>query len=146
METRPWHASYAPGVPKSVNYEPHLLPGYLDQSARKFGNHAAVTFLNCRMNYRQLDEEVSRFAGALQGAGLQKGDRVGIQLPNLPQTVIAFYGTLRAGGVAVMTNPLYTPREIEHQWSDAGCRIAVTTDFLYAKNVAGLRDRVPVET
>lgn len=145
MDPRPWHSSYDSGVPVSVAYEPHLLPGYLARSAEKFGNHPAVRFLNCRMNYRELDEAVTRFAGALQGAGLRKGDRVGIQLPNLPQTVIAFYGTLRAGGVAVMTNPLYTPREIEHQWTDAGCRIAVTTDFLYAKSVAELRSRVPVE-
>jgi long-chain acyl-CoA synthetase len=76
--------------------------------------------------------------------GLAPGDRVAIQLPNLPQTAIAFLGTLRAGGVAVMTNPLYTRPELEHQWIDAGCRIAVTADFLYEKTIRAVRAMLPV--
>jgi long-chain acyl-CoA synthetase len=145
MDRRPWHASYDDGVPTSVAYEELTLPGYLARAGVASGDRPAIHFLNARLSYRELDEAARRFACALTDLGLRAGDRVAIQLPNLPQTVIAFYGTLRAGGVVVMTNPLYTSREIEHQWNDAGCRFAVTTDFLYDKSVAPIRSKVPVE-
>ena len=87
--------------------------------------------MNSRLSFRQLKEEVDRFATAMAALGVGKGTRVAIQLPNLPQTVIAYYATLSLGGQAVMTNPLYVEREIEHQWNDAGCSLAVTADFLF---------------
>ncbi len=61
-----------------------------------------------------------------------------IQLPNLPQTVIAYYATLSLGAQAVMTNPLYVEREIEHQWNDAGCALAVVADFLFERRIRGI--------
>jgi len=142
---RVWHKAYDPGVPPHVPFEEVPLPEFLRRSAREHPEAPALIFMNRRMSYRELLDDVERFAAALAALNVGKGARVAIQLPNLPQTVIAFYGTLAAGATAVMTNPLYVEREIEHQWRDAGCSVAVTTDFLFAQRIAAIRDRLPVE-
>ena len=127
-----------------MDFEALPLSAFLERSARDHGDATAVIFLNCRLTYRQLQDEVDRFATALAGLGVTSGTRVAVQLPNLPQTVIAFYAIMRLGGVVVMTNPLYVEREIEHQWNDAGCDIAITTDFLFTGRIAGIRSKLPV--
>ena len=142
---RPWHRHYDPGVPAGLTYEGLLVHGFLERSARLYPDATALIFLNCRITYRELKEEVDRFATVLAGFGVTKGSRVAIQLPNLPQTVIAFYATLSLGAQAVMTNPLYVEREIEHQWRDAGCTVAVVADFLFARRIDGMRAKLPVE-
>lgn len=129
--SRPWHAAYDDGVPTELDLEAVCLPEALARSASRYGQRPAVTFLNGTLTYAQLDRAVSSFAAALVGLGVRPGDRVAVQLPNLPQAVIAFYGTLRAGAVCVMTNPLYTLREVEHQWADADCKVAITSDFTW---------------
>jgi long-chain acyl-CoA synthetase len=143
MDARPWHSRYDPGVPSSVQTEPRILPDLLRDAAARFGERDALRFLGARVRYAELDAAASRFAGSLGALGLPRGARVAIQLPNLPQTAIAFLGTLRAGDVAVMTNPLAMPPEIEQQWADAGCEAAVVADFLWPK-LAPLRGRLPV--
>ncbi len=85
------------------------------------------------MTYRQLLDAAYRFAGALSGLGVRKGDRVAVMLPNCPQAMIAYYGTLMIGGIVVMTNPLYMPRELEHQLNDAGAATIVTLDLLFER-------------
>ena len=85
---------------------------------------------------------MNRFATALTRLGVQKDSRVAIQLPNLPQTVIAYYATLSLGAQVVLTNPLYTPRELEHLWKDAGCRVAVVLDAIYESKIRPARDRL----
>lgn len=144
MSEKPWLSSYDPGVPKNLALEDITLPEMLASAAVRFPNRIAVHFQNRAMTYRELESHVARFAAGLAALGLQKGDRVAIHLPNLPQTIIAFYGTLAAGGVAVMTNPLYVAREIEHQWKDAGCTIAVTMDFLMRGPLEEIRSKLPV--
>ena len=143
MEPRPWHARYDPGVPPSIPDDVLTVPALLRDAARRFPDRTAVRFRNGHLTWKELDEAAARFAGALAALGLAPGDRVAVQLPNLPQTVIAFLGTLRAGGVVVMTNPLAMPPEIERQWNDAGCRFAVVADFLWAK-LEPMRPRLPV--
>ncbi len=143
MEPRPWHARYDPGVPASIAFDPIVVPEYLRRSAERFPDGTAIKFMNAHMTWRELDDAASRFAGVLADSGIPRGARVAIQLPNLPQTVIAFLGTLRAGCVTVMTNPLAMPPEIARQWRDAGCEAAVVADFLWGK-VAPLRDELPV--
>ena len=142
---RNWHRFYDEGVPPALDFEALPLSAFLERSARDHGDATAVIFLNCRLTYRQLQDEVDRFATALAGLGVTSGTRVAVQLPNLPQTVIAFYAIMRLGGVVVMTNPLYVEREIEHQWNDAGCDIAITTDFLFTGRIAGIRSKLPVQ-
>jgi len=145
MSSRPWHAHYDPGVAPSLAYAPLPLPEFLRRSAREYGGRPALLFQNARLSYAELLSEVERAAAAFAALGVKSGTRVAIQLPNLPQTVIAYYGVLSLGGVVVLTNPLYTPREIEHQWNDAGCELAVTMDFLYAQKLAGVRAQLGVK-
>ncbi len=144
MESRPWHRHYEPGVPTSIRYEDLTVPAFLERAALEWGDRPALSFLNCAMDYRRLKEQVDRFATALHGLGVGPGTRVAIHLPNLPQTVISIFAVMRLGAHAVMTNPLYTPREIEHQWNDSGCELAITTDFLWAQKLRGMRDKLPV--
>ena len=142
--SRVWHAAYDAGVPASLNYEPLTVPQLLEQAAARYPDRPALMFLNCRLTYAQLYEDVRRLATALARLGVERDTRVAIHLPNLPQTVIAYYATLSLGAQAVMTNPLYVQREIEHQWTDADCRVAFVTDFLYERTIRSMRDRLPV--
>ena len=142
---RPWLKSYEPGVPPVLDFEPLTVPQFLERAATQHGDATAVIFLNRRLSYRELKQHVDRFATALARLGVAHGTRVAIQLPNIPQTVVAYYATLSLGAQVVMTNPLYTPPELEHQWADAGCRVAVVTDFLYEGRIRAVRDRLPIE-
>ncbi len=144
MEERPWHRFYDEGVPRSLKFRDITVPGLLEQSAGEAGDAAALIFMNARLSYRELQDHVDRFATALARLGAGQDTRVAIQLPNLPQTVIAYFATLALGAQAVMTNPLYVEREIEHQWNDADCTIAVLPDFLYTSRVRAIRDRLSV--
>jgi long-chain acyl-CoA synthetase len=145
VETRVWHRFYDTNVSASLTYESLVLPERLARSAEAYPDAAAVLFLGSRLTYRQLKEQVDRLATALAALGVTKGTRVAIHLPNLPQTVIAYYATLTLGGQVVMTNPLYVERELEHQWNDAGCRVAITTDFLFQTRLRHIRSRLPVK-
>src|SRR5207249_6811552 len=145
MHDRPWFQHYDPGVPRKASFENLTLPQFLERAAAAHPDTIAVVFLNGRLTYRELKEQVDRLATALAALGVAKDQRVAIQLPNLPQTVIAYYATLRLGAQAVLTNPLYTPRELEHQWKDAGCRVAVVMDFLFESRIRPARARLPIE-
>src|SRR6266702_6502045 len=145
MISRPWLRFYDPGVPQRLTIEPRTIPQLLEQAAAEFPDAIAIIFLNRKLTYRQLLDEVNRFATALAGLGVKKDSRVAMQLPNLPQAVIAYYATLSLGAQVVLTNPLYTPRELEHQWTDAGCRVAVVLDAIYANKIRSARDRLPIE-
>jgi long-chain acyl-CoA synthetase len=142
---RPWHRFYDPGVPPALTFEPLTVPDFLERAAAEYPDAPAVIFLNRRLTYRQLKQHISRFASALERLGVTKDSRVAMQLPNLPQTISAYYATLSLGAQVVLTNPLYTPRELEHQWGDAGCRVAVVLDALYASRIRTVRDRLPIE-
>ena len=96
------------------------------------------------MSYRELDAAASRFAGGLRKIGVKAGDRVSLLMPNCPQFVIAFFGILRAGAVVVQTNPLYTPRELEEMYNDAGVETVVCVD-LFFKNVAKAKESAGVK-
>ena len=145
MEARVWHKFYDSVVPPNLVYEPLVLPERLTRSAEAYPDVVAISFLGARLTYRQLKDQVDRLSTALAGLGVTKGTRVAIHLPNLPQTVIAYYATLSLGGQVVMTNPLYVERELEHQWGDAGCELAFTADFLYASRLRHIRSRLPVK-
>ena len=140
-----WTEHYEPGVPINLDFEPLPIPAFLRRSAARHPGATAVIFMNRTLTYRELVDHVDRFAAGLAELGVTQGTRVAIQLPNLPQAVIAYYATLALGAHAVLTNPLYVEREIEHQWTDAGCSVAVTTDFLYARRLAHIRESLPIE-
>ena len=144
MEARVWHQCYDARVPASLDFEDVPLPRFLERSAARYGEATALIFMNSRLTYRQLKADVDRFATALAALGVGTDTRVAIQLPNLPQTVIAYYATLSLGAQAVMTSPLYVEREIEHQWNDAGCSVAVVADFLFEGRIKDIRSALPV--
>jgi long-chain acyl-CoA synthetase len=141
---QPFYAHYDPGVPKEAP-RPWLLFKALEANAQRFPRRVALEFLGRSLTYRELWREVEAFAKGLQEAGLRPGDRVAIMLPNSPQFVIAFYGTLLAGGVGVNVNPLYTPRELRHQLKDAGVQALVILDQLLPR-YQEVKAEVPVRT
>jgi len=145
METRDWHKHYDDSVSPELEFRERLIPDFLSESAKQFGDSEALVFQNRRLTYRELNHEVERFATALASLGVKQGDRVAIQLPNLPQTVISFYAVLALGAQAVMTNPLYTPREFTHQWKDSGCKVAIVTDYLFAGTIEPHCAELPIE-
>ncbi|MCM2998432.1 long-chain fatty acid--CoA ligase [Paenibacillus cellulositrophicus] len=130
MSSKLWLNQYPSEVPHSYEYPKQNVAQFLVDSASRYPEHIALDFMGKKMTFRSLLVSVNRFANALLRLGVRKGDRIAIMLPNCPQEVIAYYGALLAGGVVVMTNPLYVPREIQHQLSDADVRIIVTLDAL----------------
>lgn len=133
MENRT-HLKYYPAeVPHTYDYPKHNIAKFLIDSATQYPDLTALNFMGYKMSYKALLEASYRFANGLLGLGINKGDRVAIMLPNCPQGVIAYYGTLMFGGIAVMTNPLYMPREIEHQMIDSEARVIVTLDYMVTR-------------
>src|SRR5260370_5890125 len=109
---RPWLAHYSHGVPAEVSDFDHALPWILDEAVRHYGANVAINYFGATISYVELSSLVDRFARELVRLGLKRGDRVSLCLPNVPQFVIAFYGVLKAGGVALRTHPLYTAPEL----------------------------------
>jgi long-chain acyl-CoA synthetase len=144
MQERVWHRFYDEGIPKELVFEDATTIEFFERSVRDFPDATAIVFLNRKISYRELKDHVDRFATALSEMGVVPNSKVAVQLPNLPQTVISFLAILQLGAQAVMTNPLYMPPEIEHQWNDAGCEVAIVADFLYEQKVRPLRGQLPV--
>ena len=141
---RPWLASYPPEVPTDYDFPEVPLTRLLDDAAASFPTTTALAFLGSRISYRDLKDSVDRFATALSGLGVRKGDRVAIVLPNCPQNVIAFFAALRLGAVVVQHNPLYTEKEMAHQLADSGAKVVVCLDKIY-DTVAKVRARTEVQ-
>lgn len=145
MEHRPWFKYYDKGVPHSLApYPEHPLHTFLENSARDFPNHTAVLFKGHRLTYRELNEATDRLAAALAALGVKKGDRVVIFMPNSAQFVISYYAILKAGGIVVATNPLYSPREMEHQFNDCGAEIALVMSNFYHR-VKEVQPKTPLK-
>ncbi|MGQ0602624.1 MAG: long-chain-fatty-acid--CoA ligase [Anaerolineales bacterium] len=134
MDTKPWLSHYDAGVPHSVSPIPNKpLHSILEAAAAKYPAKPCTIFKGRTVTYQEMNDLTDRFAAALAGIGVKKGDRVGIFIPNTPQFVIAFFGILKAGGIVVATNPLYTPREMEHQFNDSGIETMVVMSNFYQR-------------
>ena len=131
---------------KHLDYPDKTVWQLLEDSARRFPDRPALRFYGRQTTYRELLALVERFASGLIAQGLRPGDRVAVVLPNAPQMVIAYYGTLRAGGVVVPTNPLYTPREFSVQMADADPRFVIALDLVAPRLSEAVRDRILVTT
>src|SRR5512135_374739 len=130
MSEHPWVAHYDKGVAATLVYPEEPLFYFLEESARKYPDRACTIFKGAVISFKEMNEMTDRIAAALAKMGVRKGDRVGIFMPNTPQFVMAYFGILKAGGVVVATNPLYTPPEIAYQANDAGIEIMfVMTNF-----------------
>jgi len=126
-----------PDLPKHPIFEE------LRRQALKNPEKAAIIFYGYEVTYSQLDELSDRFAAALSGMGLVKGDRIGIYLENCPQFVIAIYGVLKMGGVVVTCSPMYKTQELEHELRDAGVKAILLEDPLYPVLASVAKDAVP---
>lgn len=133
MEDRPWLKHYDPGVPHHLEYPEVPLFHFLQETARKYPDRACTIFKGAVVTFSEMDRLTDRLAAALVDLGVRKGQPVGIFMPNTPQFVMAFYAILKAGGVVVATNPLYTPRELEHQLNDSGVELMLVMSNFYHK-------------
>jgi long-chain acyl-CoA synthetase len=126
MSNRPWLSSYPQGVPADIDVNQYTsLVDLMEESFQKYAQRVAYSFMGKNTTFAQTDSLSSAFASYLQSLGLTKGDRVAIMMPNTPQYPITVAAILRAGFVVVNVNPLYTPRELEHQLKDSGAKVIV---------------------
>ena len=131
MNDRSWTKNYDKGVPATIDYPQVPLQFFLEDSAKKYPNVPCTIFKGAEISYKEMNEITDQVAAALASLGVKKGDRVGIFMPNTPQFIMAYFGILKAGGVVVAVNPLYTPREIEYQVNDAGIEIMFVMSNFY---------------
>jgi len=126
MNRPPWLAVYPEGVPAEIDASQYAsLVQLMEESFQKYAARPAYVFIGKEVSYGEVDSLSRAFAAYLQGLGLAKGDRVAIMMPNVPQYPVAVAAILRAGFVVVNVNPLYTPRELEHQLKDSGAKAIV---------------------
>jgi long-chain acyl-CoA synthetase len=132
----PWVKNYQPGVPAEIDLPTESLVAMFERSVAEAADHPAMEFFGRRTSYRGLGEQVDRAAGGLRRLGVRAGDRVALILPNCPQHVVAFYAVLRLGAVVVEHNPLYTSRELRHQFEDHQARVVIAWDKAAASVLA----------
>jgi long-chain acyl-CoA synthetase len=142
-----WLKSYAPGVPAEIDASAYAsIRDIYAQSCAKFADLPAFTCMGRTITYAQLDRLTRDFGAWLQGvAGLKRGARVAIMMPNLLQYPVCIFGALRAGFTIVNCNPLYTPRELEHQLKDSGAEAIVILEN-FAKTLEQVVARTNVKT
>lgn len=131
MKDQPWLEHYDPGVPHQVEVPEAPLFSFLEQAAQRYPRTACTIFKGARISYDKMNRLTDRLAAGLASLGVKKGDRVGILMPNTPQFVMAYFAILKAGGVVVAINPLYSPREIEQQLRDAGVEVMFVMSNFY---------------
>ena len=126
MTERIWLKSYPPGVAADIDVVQYgSVVSLMEESFGKYANRVAYNFMGKDVSYGQTDKLSQAFAAYLQGLGLTKGDRVAVMMPNVPQYPVAVAAIARSGLVLVNINPLYTPRELEHQLKDSGAKAIV---------------------
>jgi long-chain acyl-CoA synthetase len=142
---RIWLKNYPPGVPHDIDTSQYTsLTDLLERSFREHGNNPFSVCMNRWMSYKQLDELSTALGAWLQSKGLEPGSRVAIMLPNLPQFAVTMAAILRAGYTCVNVNPLYTPRELEHQLKDSGATAIVILEN-FAATLQDVIDRTAVQ-
>ncbi len=123
---RAWLSAYPAGVPADIDPTAYTsLVALMDESFQKYGGRTAYSFMGKDITFGQTDSLSQAFGAYLQSLGLAKGDRIALMMPNCPQYPVAVAAVLRAGYVVVNVNPLYTPRELEHQLKDSGSKAIV---------------------
>jgi long-chain acyl-CoA synthetase len=143
---KPWLQQYPAGIP--VNIDPseyNRLIDMVEESFKKYADKPAFIFMGRSITFRELDEKSAHFGAYLQSRGLEPGDRIALMMPNMLQYPIAMFGALRAGLVLVNTNPLYTPREMKHQFIDSGAKAIVIAEN-FASNLEQVIGDTPIKT
>ena len=140
-----WLKQYPAGVPAEIRIDLYpSLVALLDDSLRKYRDLTAYKFMGKSISFGQVDDASRALAAWLQGSGLERGDRVAVMMPNVPQYPVAVAAILRAGLVVVNVNPLYTPRELEHQLKDSGAKAIIILEN-FAGTLQQVIDQVPTK-
>ena len=126
-----WLKSWPPDVPQHIDYPNIALSDFLKNTARNYPDYPAIVYFDKELSYEQLDIASDKFGTALADLGVKKGDKVALFLPNIPQFIISYYGTLKIGAIETAISPLYKEREVEHQLSDSEAETLVVLDALY---------------
>ena len=130
---KPWLQHYPKGVPANIDPEKYpTVVDALDEAFRKYADLPAFYFMGKAFTFKDIDTRSTHFGAYLQSRGLQPGDRIALMMPNMLQYPIALIGALKAGLIIVNTNPMYTPREMRHQFADSGAKaILIAENFAY---------------
>lgn len=131
MENKPWFGSWPPAVPRKIEYPKTPLHELLEKAAKAYPTKTAIAYGEREITYAELNSLSSRFAAALSKLGIEKGERVALFLPNIPQFVIAYYGILKTGAVLTAISPLHKEREVAYQLNDAEAGTIIALDTLY---------------
>jgi len=131
MSDHPWFDSYDDEVPQTLEYPQVPLYHFLEASAEKNPNQPCTIFKGAKISYQEMVKLTDQLAAGLASLGIEKGDRVGLFIPNTPQFVMAYFAVLKIGGVVVATNPLYSAHEIEHQANDSGMEVMIVMSNFY---------------
>jgi long-chain acyl-CoA synthetase len=131
---RPWLASRTGGAPRRIGVEARSLQSLLEDSASRSPRSLCLSYQGASFTYSEVEETSSRFASALISLGLQRGDRVGLFMPNMPQFVFGYFGALKAGAVVVPCSPLYKEKELEYQLKDSGASFVVAANDVVKGN------------
>mgnify|MGYP001175825657 CR=1 FL=1 len=142
FEECPWGKFWDAEVSKNFIKTTQTLMDRLDESVEIYSHNNMITFQGATISYAKANEYINASAYGLQQMGVKKGDRVAIQLPNIPQTIFAYYATLKLGAIVVFVNPLYTEEEITHQLNDSGAKFLITLDILFDKRIRGIQDQL----
>ena len=124
-----WEKSYPADIDWHAPITPQDVPALMENAAAKYGTRPAIDFMDRIYSYGEVAKLVNRAAKGLQAQGLNKGDRIGLMLPNCPAMVISYYAVLKAGGTVVNFNPLYAEEEIRDQIEDSECDVLITLDM-----------------
>jgi long-chain acyl-CoA synthetase len=130
-EARPWLKWYLEGVSPDITVEEKSVVDTFNESTEKWKDKTAIVFYGRKMNYKELRDQVDRFATALHDLGVKKGDKIALLLLNTPQFIIAYMGALKAGATLTAISPVYVSSEIKYQIEDSGARMLVCLDILY---------------
>ncbi|MEO8093738.1 MAG: long-chain-fatty-acid--CoA ligase [Pseudolysinimonas sp.] len=137
---RPWISSYAEGVPDDIELPTGSLAELIAGSVAEFPNNVALEFFGRETTYAELGDQIARAAEGLRKLGVRKGDPIALIMPNCPQHVVAFYAILRLGAIVIEHNPLYTPRELRHQFEDHSSKVVITWDKIVGELQAFPKD------
>ena len=145
-ESRPWLSKYPNGIPANIDPDAYTcLVDMIDETLKKYRTKVAFSCMGKEMTFEQIDKLSQQFGAYLQSRGLVKGDKIALMMPNMLQYPIALFGALRSGLVVVNTNPLYTPREMHHQFADSGVKAIVIAEN-FAANLEKIIGNTSIKT
>jgi long-chain acyl-CoA synthetase len=145
-DARPWLKNYPGGVPANINPDQYeSLLDMFEETFKKYKNLPAFTCMGKTLTFKTIDSASKNFAAYLHSRGMEPGDRIALMMPNMLQYPIALFGALRAGLIVVNTNPLYTPREMKHQFIDSGVKAIVICEN-FAANLEKVLPETQIKT